>query len=196
MKAVGSCGRPIEPQWLCLLSLVGLLVELSVGCSGSSALDGSKKLVDLTHAEWNELCQSAPRAMNTPSCPNGSSDDVNDPTVCMNEFGTLRPDCVATVAMSEECEKTLAGDPCHAADEGLSSPACLVTQACLGTLCSPKCQLCADPSGCTSTCAPFETGLTKECAACIMTGFGSPLMCPDFTQLPADHCGSACAGSV
>jgi hypothetical protein len=174
------------------LTLIGLFAAMTAGCSGASGLDRSKKLVDLSQDEWNELCNSAPRAMDTPSCPMGHLDDINDPSSCMLFYGLAGADCTATVATSEECAHTLAYDPCHVTDVGLSTPACLVTQSCFGSLCQSRCQSCA--SDCMATCVQYTAGLTKECAACIMSAFGSALTCPDFTALPPDHCGSVCPG--
>ena len=190
-KAIQLALRPAPRRSVSWAVPGALVCALAIAC-GSDGLDRSKKLADLTRDEWNQLCEAAPRAMNTPSCPNGALININDPSLCKRLYGTLVADCTATVATSEDCTSTLAKDPCNAAEQGLSTPACLVTQACFGTLCQLKCQPCNGGTDCLSSCAQYAAGLTEPCASCIMTVFTSPSTCPDFSALPPDECRSAC----
>jgi hypothetical protein len=172
----------------------GLVVAL-IGCGGGNGLDPSKKLVDLTPAEYMRLCDDAPRPAGSKngsvSCPGGGdSPDVNDPDACLSL--TLSPDCTATVADSEQCTMALSNDPCDVTAQ-LSTPACVLTQSCFGTLCSAICLFCASQSQCLSSCAAFTAGLTLGCASCIH-GLYESETCPDFTALPSpyDQCQSVC----
>jgi len=163
-----------------------------VGCGGGgNGLDPSKKLVDLTPAESRRLCNPAGATMIGSGCADaGLSPDLNDPNSC---FFPLSPDCTATVAVANQCDAALSNNRCSL--PALSTPACVLMEACYGGLCPVVCD-CTTPASrtqCLGSCATYTAGLTIACATCI-SGLRTPGTCLDFTALPApyDQCTSVC----
>jgi hypothetical protein len=179
------------------------------GGSGGSGLDRSKKLVDLTPAEKQQICDRAPRPQGTDlpgvaACGDaGFSSTINDPGFCLAGLYAEKPGCAATVGDSDDCEQALVD---HACDTSVAyaTAACQATVACSSSACVAFCNnncFRADAGvadQCLSSCASFTATApdapNDTCASCLLQPYDGS--CPDFTTLPSglDACRSACPG--
>jgi len=164
-----------------------------LGCSGGggNGLDPAKRLVDLTPSEYLRLCNPAGATSVGMACPDaGLSPDLNNPNFC---FVPLSGDCTATVAVANQCDGALGHDACSLS--ALSTPDCVLMEACFGGLCPAVCHCTTTASRdqCLGSCATYTAGLTIACATCL-SGLRPSQACLDFTALPPpyDQCASVC----
>jgi hypothetical protein len=113
------------------ISAVGV-VCLVVACGGGGGtvpdLPPSKLLVDLTTAEYDELCQYEGEVLQGPrtvQCGSGTEAELPSVTECDAGESNVDSQCTATVGDAEACFNAIEADPCH---EGGS--ACTAVLAC------------------------------------------------------------------
>jgi hypothetical protein len=91
--------------------------------SGSSGVDGSKKLTALDASERDQLCQymfDAEGGAHSKMCGDGITITVKSAAECATSLGGFSASCTATVENAEACAEAAGDDLCNL----LSSQSC------------------------------------------------------------------------
>ena len=101
------------------------------GDSGSSGVDGSKKLIELSADERTQLCEfmvdAEGGAGNSKMCGDGITVTVKSAADCVAGFGQFKATCAATGDNAESCANAVGDDVCNL----ISSSSCSFLIQCL-----------------------------------------------------------------
>jgi hypothetical protein len=188
------------------ISLEGLVVCIlgisacGGGGSSGSGLDRSRKLLDLTDAERQRLCDTAPQGPDGGAlpCPNGgTSPFINEPAQCLKYLQALNPACVATVGDGEDCAQAIFDNACFT-DPAYATKACMATIGCSTTACQGECTGSCDAVGtptntsCLAACYQATYGVSQSCMFCIAPARAGTCEASTFPARDAAICLSSC----
>ncbi|HET7505199.1 MAG TPA: hypothetical protein VFK02_29475 [Kofleriaceae bacterium] len=97
--------------------------------SGGSGVSGSKKLVELSPSEQDQLCAysvDAAGGAREVDCGGGQMVTIQDKASCVASFGAFDAQCTATVDDAEGCAEARGRDACH-----VDAAACSALGSCL-----------------------------------------------------------------
>ncbi|NVB79726.1 MAG: hypothetical protein HOV81_15120 [Kofleriaceae bacterium] len=102
------------------------------GSSGSSGVEGSKKLTELSASEQQDVCEfmvASQENVESKDCGDGITVFATTEAKCLAGFASFDASCTATVDNAEACAAAVSGDLCA----GLTSPACAFQLTCLSS---------------------------------------------------------------
>jgi hypothetical protein len=113
---------------ICVALLLGAACGGDDG-GGSSGVDGTKQLKDLTSAEVMAECEWGVEAQggagHTTTCGDNVTVTVDTVAECVTEVNAYKTNCTATVTQLEACTNALAANPCD-----FTTSACAAIFAC------------------------------------------------------------------